>query len=165
MHKITLEVIVDLTSSDGAKLLQELVSIRKGENSTLTITEEVQTKNAAAPAAKSAPTRTTAAKTTQAAPVVEEPIAEEPIPETQTTAEAEPQTEAAAEILDFSGMKLTIEQENEVREIQRATIKAHPLEKDKIKAKLNSYGADTLTQLLENSSDKVAEYVVFLKSL
>ena len=161
MHKITFEAVVDLTTPSGAAMLQELVGLKR-EGHALTISDEnspakpTQTKTKIAPVAKEPQA---AVQEEQPAPVQEEQPA--PVQEEQPA----PVQEEQPEILDFSQGKLTTERENEIRQLQRAVLVKNPAKKEDVRAKLNSYGADTLTQLLEKHADKVAEYETFLNSL
>ena len=145
MHKITFEAVVDLTTPSGAAMLQELVGLKR-EGHALTISDE------------NSPAKPTQTKT-KIAPVAKEPqaaVQEEP---------PAPVQEEQPEILDFSQGKLTTERENEIRLLQRTVLVRKPTKKEEVRAKLNGYGADTLTQLLEKHADKVVEYETFLKSL
>ena len=169
MHKITFEAVVDLTTPSGAAMLQELVLMKRPEHS-LTIADEnltskpIQVKSKATPVAKEQPAPV---QEEQPAPVQEEqpaPVQEEPQAAVQEEPPA-PVQEEQPEILDFSQGKLTTERENEIRQLQRAVLVKNPSKKEEVRAKLNGYGADTLTQLLEKHADKVVEYETFLKSL
>lgn len=157
MHKITFEAVIDLTTPAGAAMLQELVLMKKPEYSLSIIDENAEAK----PITVAEKKATTKKETTK----VQEPVKEEPQQAVEEPQQAVEEPQQAEEILDFSHSKPTIDDENRIRELQRAKLTANPANKPVCREKLNSYGADSLTQLFEKSPEKVAEYENFLKAL
>ena len=171
MHKITFEAVIDLTTPAGAAMLQELVLMKKPDHSLSIIDESAEAK----PITVAEKKATTKKETTKAQdPVKKEPqqaveepqqAVEEPQQAVEEPQQAVEEPQQAEEILDFSHSKPTIDDENRIRELQRAKLTANPANKPVCREKLNSYGADSLTQLFEKSPEKVAEYENFLKAL
>ena len=164
MHKITFEAVIDLTTPAGAAMLQELVLMKRPEHSLSIVDDNAEAK----PIVVAEKKATTKKETTKVQdPVKEEPqqAVEEPQQAVEEPQQAVEEPQQAEEILDFSHSKPTIDDENRVRELQRAKLTANPANKPVCREKLNSYGADSLTQLFEKSPEKVTEYENFLKEL
>lgn len=164
MHKITFEAVVDLTTPAGAAMLQELVLMKRPDYFLAIVDENAEAKPIAV-AEKKAAIRRETTKAQESVKEVPQQAVEEPQQTIEQPQQAVEQVTQSEEILDFSHSKPTIDDENRIRELQRAKLTANPANKPVCREKLNSYGADSLTQLFEKCADKVAEYENFLKTL